>query len=66
MTEVDPHNFREGVRAQLVDKGKGKPADYRPSRIEDVTAEMVSKIVGSKAGGDLGSCIRDNRRMFND
>ena len=57
MTEIDPHNFREGVRAQLIDKGKGKPADFIPGRIEDVSGDMVDRIVKSTAGGDLSPII---------
>jgi len=33
------HDFREGVRALLVDKDK-KP-QWKPSRLEDVTEEIV-------------------------
>ena len=36
-------NFAEGVRAQLVDKGKGAPPNYHPAKIEDVTDDMVKE-----------------------
>ena len=36
-------NFAEGVRAQLIDKGKGAPPSYNPAKIEDVTEAMVKE-----------------------
>ena len=64
VTEQDSHNFREGVRATLIDKGKGQPADYRPRTIEEVTDDMVAEIIGSNVGGDIGACIRENKLMY--
>jgi enoyl-CoA hydratase/carnithine racemase len=64
-TEIDAYNFREGVRAQLIEKNRGTPPKYKPARLEDVTDAMVSEIVGSKAGGDLLECIREDRLMYN-
>ena len=64
VTEVDPHNFREGVRALLIDKGKGSPPDYRPKSIEDVTDNMVFEIIESTVGGDIRSCLIENRLMY--
>ena len=64
VTEIDPYNFREGVRAQLIEKNRGTPPTYKPQRIEEVTEEMVDEIVNSKAGGDLLVCIRENRLMY--
>lgn len=64
VTEVDSHNFREGVRALLVDKGKGSPADYKPRTIEEVTDRMVFDIIESTAGGDMKSCLSENRLMY--
>ena len=64
VTETDSHNFREGVRAQLVDKGKGAPPEYRPARLEDVTDEMVSEILNAQIGGDLAACMRGNKLMY--
>ena len=65
VTERDPYNFREGVRAQLIEKNRGSPPKYRPERIEDVTDEMVREIFDSKIGGNLLECIRENRLMYN-
>lgn len=64
VTEVDSHNFREGVRALLIDKGKGAPPDYRPARIEDVTDNMVFEIIESTVGGDMKTCLAENRLMY--
>lgn len=64
VTEVDSHNFREGVRALLVDKGKGAPADYTPKCVEEVTDSMVAGIIGSSAGGDIGSCLKEQKLMY--
>ena len=64
VTEVDSHNFREGVRALLIDKGKGAPPDYRPARIEDVTDNMVFEIIESTVGGDMKACLAENRLMY--
>jgi len=64
VTEVDSHNFREGVRALLIDKGKGAPADYRPKSIEEVSDKMVFDIIESTAGGDMRSCLEENRLMY--
>ena len=63
-TEVDPHNFREGVRAQLIEKGKGTPPAYRPVTIEEVTDAMMAEVIESRVGGDLKSCLIHNRSMF--
>lgn len=64
-TEVDVDNFREGVRAVLIDKGKGDPPKYLPASIEETTQEQVDKILESKAGGDLLPFILKNERMYN-
>ena len=61
-TETEPYNFREGVRAQLVDKDE-KP-QYKPQRIEEVTDAMVSEVIGAKEGGDIGECMKGYKRMF--
>jgi len=65
VTECDAYNFREGVRAQLIEKNRGTPPKYKPTSIEDVTDEMVSQIIDSKAGGNLLECIEGNRLMYN-
>lgn len=45
------HDFREGVRALIVDKD-GRP-DWRPSRLEDVSAADVDAYFEPLRGGDL-------------
>jgi enoyl-CoA hydratase len=64
VTEVDSHNFTEGVRALLIDKGKGAPPDYRPKTLEEVTDKMVFEIVEASPGGDMKSCLREGRLMY--
>ena len=64
VTEADSTNFREGVRATLIDKGRGDPPHYVPQRIEDVTQEMVDRVIRSTIGGDIGSCIRSGKLMY--
>ncbi len=64
VTEVDANNFREGVRAQLVDKAKGDPPRYFPSTIEETTQEQVDLILNAKAGGNLLPFILKNERMY--
>ena len=54
LTQTDPHNFLEGVRAQLIDKGKGPKADYRPKTIEEVNDEMVQRVMLAEGVADLG------------
>ena len=64
VTEKDARNFREGVRAQLIDKGKLAPPKYVPSSIEETTNEMVNEIISSKIGGDLAECMRLGKLMY--
>ena len=45
------HDFREGIRALIVDKD-GRP-DWRPSRLEDVSAADVDAYFRPLPGGDL-------------
>ena len=54
LTNDDPHNFLQGVRAQLIDKGRGRPPNYIPSSIEEVTDDMVQKIVNAEHVLELG------------
>jgi len=54
LTEQNGVNFAEGVRAQLVDKGKGAPPSYRPARIEEVTDAMVKEAFWAGGIPDLG------------
>lgn len=64
VTETDSYNFQEGVRALLIDKGKGAPAAYMPARLEQVNDEMVAEIIESRVGGDIRTCLMENRQMF--
>jgi enoyl-CoA hydratase len=48
---LDGHDFREGIRALIVDKD-GRP-DWRPSRLEDVAAADVDAYFRPLPGGDL-------------
>jgi hypothetical protein len=41
----DHPDFREGVRAVLVDKGN-PPAQWSPARVEDVDAKAVAALFG--------------------
>ncbi|KAF4688783.1 3-hydroxyisobutyryl-CoA hydrolase, variant 2 [Perkinsus olseni] len=45
ITHVDNHNFKEGVRFTLFDKGKGMPPDYSPAKISEVDPEQVEDIL---------------------
>ena len=45
------HDFREGVRALIVDKD-GRP-EWRPSRLEDVSASQIEAYFQALPGGDL-------------
>lgn len=63
-TETDSSNFQEGVRALLIDKGKGSPPAYKPATMEEVTPDMVSEIIASRVGGDIKTCLIANRQMF--
>ncbi|MBK5910694.1 hypothetical protein CCR85_04205 [Rhodothalassium salexigens] len=45
------HDFREGVRALLIDKDKNPR--WRPDRLDAVTPEQVAAVFGPAAPGDL-------------
>jgi enoyl-CoA hydratase len=45
------HDFREGIRALIVDKD-GRP-DWRPTRLKDVSAADVDAYFRPLPGGDL-------------
>jgi enoyl-CoA hydratase len=45
------HDFREGVRALIIDKD-GRP-EWRPSRLEDVSASQIEAYFQALPGGDL-------------
>jgi len=62
VTETDTYNFQEGVRATLIDKSQ--PAKYNPESIEDVTEEMVSRILEATEGGDLKKCMDEDKLMY--
>ena len=64
VTETNPHNFQEGVRAQLIDKGKGVPPRYRPEKIEQVTRDMVDEVLKASEGGDLKQFMLRNKLMY--
>ena len=63
-TETDSYNFKEGVRALLIDKGKGAPPAYKPAALEEVTADMVTQIIEARDGGDMMTCLQENRQMY--
>jgi enoyl-CoA hydratase len=45
------HDFREGIRALIIDKD-GRP-EWRPRRLEDVSAAQVDAYFQPLLGGDL-------------
>lgn len=48
---IEQHDFYEGVRAALIDKGT-QPL-WKPAKLEEVTAEMVSHYFSPLSGGEL-------------
>ena len=54
LTEQNPDNFAEGVRAQLIDKGKGAPPRWSPATLEEVTDSMVKAAYWADGIPDLG------------
>ncbi len=55
MACMERPDFREGVRAALVDKDRN-PA-WSPSRLEDITPEIINKIFASPNHGGLGLSV---------
>jgi enoyl-CoA hydratase len=48
---MEGHDFREGVRALLIDKDRSP--SWRPERLQDVTDAMVDRYFAPLPGGDL-------------